>query len=414
MRQFILCCSFVLTCCVCKAGDTTIININSSRIVSNQVNNFSLTIQLFLDIGNRQIDPDYWLDRSSRPGFEFVYTGLTQTVRCAPEIQLAQVNATGGQSGIGLKISNINPDFIAFFKATGDSVIDVRFTSDIFVRFTDGSMGRLPVAMANTQISRISISSPDRSTYAGALKNFFYYQNTSDFGAEPNNASSDNTVYFLTLRMQNTYNFHKNISCKLPASRVYWNFDTRLSTNTGDSLNYVKFYPINLQLSDHNKYSSTLSVQLGNESDQLFWNKRVSLNLRYTTILPNLVNLITAGSPRLRLKPIVTLGLRSYYDYSNQQSHFYSGQVFSNGYYYIPLADHYAIVLEGTAFYDFSTVRNQSRKINGNYAVTIGADVPKTGFKAMFKYISGKTDINFQKGEVIALGLLMDFIHDKY
>jgi hypothetical protein len=413
MRYLIFCLLSVCMSVMCRAGDTTIVNVRSCTIVSNQVNNFSFTIQLFLDLGGKTIDGDYWLDSTRRPGFEFVYTGLTQPVRCSPLVQLAQVNAGPGQSGVGLKISKVSDDFISFFNATGDSTINVRFTTDILMQFTDGSFGKISMNAANAQIGSITLSTDDRSGFAGALKNFFYYQNKSDFGVEPNNNSSNNTVYFLTMRMQNAYNFNKKVACRLPSSGIYWNFDSRISTNTGDSLNYVKFYPLNLQLSDHNSYSYDLSVQLGNESDQLFWNKRVSLNLKYTTIIPNLVNLTTAGSGRIRLKPVVTLGVRSYYDYSNQQPHFFSGQLFGNTYYYIPIFDHYSIILEGCAFYDFSTQRNASRKISGNYTITVGAELPKTGFKAMFKYISGETDINFKTGQVIALGLLMDFVHDK-
>ena len=156
-----------------------------------------------------------------------------------------------------------------------------------------------------------------------------------------------------------------------------------------------------------------MNVKLGNESDQSFINKRVVVDASINMIVPNLVNLTTAQSNRLRLKPVITAGLKGYYDYSNDITSFTSGLAHIDGSYYIPVFNNYAIILEATSFYDFSKERNPLKKIQGNYSITLGAEIPKTGFKAMFKYTDGKTDINFKQGSIISIGLLMDFFQEK-
>jgi hypothetical protein len=51
--------------------------------------------------------------------------------------------------------------------------------------------------------------------------------------------------------------------------------------------------------------------------------------------------------------------------------------------------------------------------VQNNYSITLGAEIPKTGFKAMFKYVNGVSNINNKQGQVIAIGLLMDFFQEK-
>lgn len=59
-------------------------------------------------------------------------------------------------------------------------------------------------------------------------------------------------------------------------------------------------------------------------------------------------------SNRLRLKPVITAGLKRYSDYSNDIDSFSSGLAHIDGYYYVPVFNNYAIIIEGTSFYDFS------------------------------------------------------------
>lgn len=393
-----------------QPADTTALSINNIEVSANQINNFSIKLNIYPNINGKTINPNYWLNTAQRPTVQLSYTSLTQSLKCAPQLNITVVKRG---TGFGVKLSGLSTEFLQYFQASGDSTITVQFTSDVMLQFTDGSYGSISSSTLNTAIGAVTIPDSTRSDYAGAIKTFYYYENKSDFGVEPNNSGSNNTVYFVTLKNQNVYPSKKINSCTPPSGRLYWSLDTRLSTNPGDSLNYLKVYPINLKLTKPTQYATDISLQLGNESNQTFNNKRVAVNLAISQIVPNFVNLVPLNTARIRLKPILTAGVKGYYDYSNDQPHFFSGQAFAGGYYYIPIYTNYALIVEGNGFYDFSNERNPDKKIKGNYTLTLGTEIPKTGFKAMFKYINGQTDINFQQGQVIALGLLMDFIQEK-
>jgi hypothetical protein len=409
MKKTILLLALTLGLTVAKAADTLEVNIDSIQLSVNKKSNFSIRINVFTGSSGKTISSDYWLNGNNQPLVQLVYKGFTQTVKCTPVINLAAIMAG---KGFGIKLSSLSPDFIKYLQASGDSAVTLQFVTNVTLAFTDGTFGTISNTTLNAAFGNITITDSARADYIGAVRNFYYYQNKSDFGIEPNNSGSNNTVYFVTLKNQNVYPAKNTAACS-PSGRLYWSLDTRLSTNPADSLNYLKVYPINLKLTKPTQYATDISLQLGNEANQTFNNKRVSVNLAISQIVPNFVNLVTPNTPRLRLKPILTAGVKGYYDYSNDQPHFFSGQAFAGGYYYIPIYTNYALIVEGNGFYDFSKERNPDKKVKGNYSLILGTEIPKTGFKAMFKYINGQTDINFKQGQVIALGLLMDFIQEK-
>lgn len=76
---------------------------------------------------------------------------------------------------------------------------------------------------------------------------------------------------------------------------------------------------------------------------------------------------------------------------------------------FLPTTHHF----RRASFYDFSEENNPKKSLQGNDSITLGAAIPSTGFKAMFKYVDGKTGINFKQGKIIAVGLLMDFPQEK-
>ena len=267
-------------------------------------------------------------------------------------------------------------------------------------------------SMINEQLT---YTEDDRTGFMTSLNNFYYYDNKADFGVNPGQ-DSVKTSYILSLKLQNAYNRKNFLKCddNTKSLPVYWNLDARVSTNFKDSLNYIKFYPVNLMFENYSKkIPYQLNLKLGHESTQDLISKRAVVDASISLITPNLVNLSTAQSSRLRLKPVITAGFKGYYDYSNNVDAFASGQPHIDGYYYVPVFDNYAIIFEGTSFYDLSQTRNPDKKIQGNYSITLGAEIPKTGFKAMFKYTDGRTDINFKQGSIIAIGLLMDFFDEK-
>lgn len=152
---------------------------------------------------------------------------------------------------------------------------------------------------------------------------------------------------------------------------------------------------------------------MGNESNQTFSNKRVVIDGEYSFIIPNLINLTTASAIRLRLKPIISMGIKGYYDYSNDITHFASGQAYLSLHYYIPVFNNYSLIIDESPFYDFSNEKNPDHKINNQYSIILGAEIPKNGFKAMFKYVNGESNINYKQGAIIGIGVLMDFFQEK-
>jgi hypothetical protein len=179
-------------------------------------------------------------------------------------------------------------------------------------------------------------------------------------------------------------------------------------------LNHIYFYPVNLQFSDYTaKLPWEANIKFGNESNETFLNKRVAIDASSTFIIPNLVNLTTSSSNRLRLKPIITAGLKAYYDYSSKAAGFFSWQVYLNFHYYLPVFNNYAIIIDENPFYDFSEESNPKHRVANSYSIILGAEIPGTGFKAMLKYVNGKSDMNYKQGEIIGIGLLADLFQEK-
>lgn len=418
MRKLFLIITGILLCTV-VARAQEIIQPQEVRLVPNTVGTPSLSIEFILDMGEKEIDTDYWLDVAKRPRFSLLYADKKNHDCDLKAALFTRAN------GFGVEITGFNNDLLdRFLNKDKDNQITVVFDSDVQI----GLLAAAGDSTATTWVIKkedvnalisnsLQVTDDQRTGFLTSLNNFFYYENFVDFGVQPAQ-DSVKTSYVLTLRFQNLYNKSRFLSCaKTPgrnAPALYWNIDTRLSTNFRDSLNFINVYPVNVLWENYTgKLPFQLRFKLGNESDQVFENKRAAINGEFNCIIPNFINLTTAKSNRLRLKPTVALGLKGYYDYSNDIDAFASGQAFLKGRYYIPVFNNYAIIVDGISFFDFSKERNPDQRLKGNYSVTLGAEIPKTGFKAMFKYADGETDINFRKGAIVSIGLLMDFFQEK-
>jgi hypothetical protein len=405
---------FSATC----VSQTEYVTPKNITLKQNSVGEFSLAIDINLDISETDnIDPDYWIENpQEKPKVALIYGD--QKLDCP-----LNVSPMVGAKSVGFKVTNFSKStFERFLNKDHDNQIKLVVEQDVTIRLltTDGQAGQRFLAIKadvlNSMINeQLTYTEDDRTGFMTSLNNFYYYQNKVDFGVNPSQ-DTIKTSYILSLKLQNAYNRKNFLKCdddKKPV-HIYWTLDARVSTNFKDSLNYIKFYPINLMLENFTKkIPYQLNLKLGHESTQDFISKRVAVDASISLITPNLVNLSTAQSSRLRLKPVITAGFKGYYDYSNNVDSFASGQPHIDGYYYVPVFDNYAIIFEGTSFYDLSQTRNPDKKIQGNYSITLGAEIPKTGFKAMFKYTDGRTDINFKQGSIIAIGLLMDFFDEK-
>jgi hypothetical protein len=393
--------------------------IKDVSIKTNVVGMFSIRLIFTVETGAGQIvDPDYSFDSTHMPKFKIVYSGNSNKNSKDCELK-TQPNIR--KNGFGCLLTGFNEQVIKQFLAK-DNQITVEVDNDVEIQLIDGDGNTVQYTFKKDDINNLiknnlSISDEERAQYISYLNNFYYYQNSLDFGIQPGKDSLSSN-YFLTFQFQNRYSIKNFIACKSnPVSNtphLFWNFSGRISTNFKDSLNYINYYPMNLAFAKYDgSVPHELNFKLGNEANQTFSNKRVVVDGAYTFIIPNLINLTTAASNRLRLKPILTAGIKGYYDYSNDATAFSSGQAYINLHYYIPVFYNYALIIEENPFFDFSRQKNPSHKVQNNYSITLGAEIPKTGFKAMFKYVNGVSNINNKQGQVIAIGLLMDFFQEK-
>lgn len=415
LQTIILC--FFLTVTIGAYAQTSTIVPKKVSLIKNAVGTPSLSVEFELEMGDDTLDTDFWTQVSERPAVSMQYADQ-KVSGC----KLTISPLLSGRS-LGFKVTGFNHSTLQrFLNRDKDNQIKLVIETDVKVRLmlrageTEPRYLLIKAEEANKIMNDgLTFSETDRADFLTALNNFYYYENVVDFGIQPG-IDSLRSDYILSMRFQNVYNRKNFLKCGSKSSNipVYWGIDTRLSTDFSDSLNYIKIYPLNFLFEDFSKrIPYQFNIKLGHESSQDFENKRATIDASLKFIIPNLVSLTTAKSNRLRLKPVITAGLKGYYDYSYDIESFASGQAHIDGHYYIPLFNNYAIIIDGGVFYDLSSERNPDKKLFGNYSITLGAEVPKTGFKAMFKYVDGKTDINFKQGSIISIGLLIDFFQEQ-
>jgi hypothetical protein len=227
--------------------------------------------------------------------------------------------------------------------------------------------------------------------------------NNLDVGFVPGEESnSGRTEYRISFNYKSKYDFIQNAPVFFQASGL-------LSTNFKDSLNYISVSPVSFCLMTK---KSEFACQAGFEADQVFSYCRLTGNLHWEGILPNLVD-FTYGSNRLRLKPIMEAGLKIYHEIRNDRKNAREERtfpciVYTQLYYYIPVSKMYSLELEGKVFYDFNIQNNPDKKIKGLYSITFGLEIPNTGIQTIFKYSNGETDIRYASTSTLLIGLTAD------
>ena len=420
--RIFLCVLFGLPVCFdAKAqSDTSILKLTNVYLVENTVNGFSLKLEFKTGLDSLQIDDEYMLlNDASKPKFHITYQGVASKGSCI------EAHTTIGHSDFGVKVEKFTDKQIRLFLAK-DVQIGVQCDKDFMVRYHLANAKKPETGYhyfivradnLNALITNsLTISDSDRSSYVTAINNYYYFENKVDVGVAPSTPGAA-TSYVLSATIRNKYIPSKMMSCNAgdgvstSKPQLFWSLATRLSTNQADSLNYISFSPINLVWYSRN-FARQLNIKLSNESDETFTNKRAALDGSFQTIIPNFVNFTTPQDDRLRLKPIVNIGAKGYYDYSNGIDAFASGQGYAKLYYYIPVYNHYSFIINGTAFYDLSTQRNPGHRLSTNYSVTVASELPVTGFKAILKYENGKSDYDSKTGSTVIIGLMMDFLKD--
>jgi len=395
-------------------------NIAKLSVSTNTVNTPSLAIDIQIDIPKASLKTDYWLDKSHRPKFRLTYNG--DTLKCAPAITFGATDTS-----VRIVLRNLSQEILDRI-GNKDNKVSLQFDTDLVFQYDDNSvtpavknkMGKVSMDVLNKQFTdEFTFPADQKTKFVTALNNLYYYKNSIDFGVQPGKDSTS-VSYTLNFNFQNIYNSNSLLKCAAPDTKssgattlVYYGISSRLSTNTKDSLNFIDIYPLIIHSSNFTgKIPYEWNFKAGHESNETFTNRRFAVDASISTILPNFIDLTSPTYSRLRLKPVVDLGLKGYYDYSSNISAYTSGQAYMNIYYYIPVYDSYAIIVNDKTFYDFSKEKNPGHQLASNYSIAIGTEVPKTGFKVMFKYENGKSDINYKQTQAVVIGLLMNLFND--
>jgi|GEM_PF-2259349 len=231
--------------------------------------------------------------------------------------------------------------------------------------------------------------------------------NHIDFGLIPGEESaSGRTEYAVNYSYRSGYSFLKNIP-------VYFQSSGLLSTNPRDSLNFIRIFPVGFSLM---KNHHEISGQAGMEANQVFTQYRITADVHWQGLIPNLINL-TYGENRLRLKPVLEAGIKLYQEIENDRSgesnkNVLSGIAYAQVYYYIPVLKLYSIIIAGNTFYDFNKDRNPGKELGYLYSITAGIEIPNSGIKTIFKYANGANDISFANTSTFMIGFMADLFMD--
>lgn len=421
MRRLLYSCLLCLAAVAARAQDEVkTAGISAVKISQKTYGQPKLSIDLKFDLKGAVIDNDYYLDPNNRPRVQVDYSG--KSPKCALVTELAVTD-----SSFQVILSNLSEETVERIAAK-DNKISITFTTDLRFRYQDLSVtphGYKLAVVSQAEVNKkikadLSFPADQQTKFITALNNFYYYKNNVDFGVQPAKDQVP-TSYTLNFDFQNLYNTASLLKCnstaetgkQLNRTLVYYGITSRLSTNAKDSLNFIDIYPLILRGSNYKaKVPTEWNIKAGHESSQDFSRRRVAVDASLSAIIPNLVDLTSASSERLRLKPVLDLGIKGYHNYSSGASAYNSGQAYLGIYYYIPVYDHYAIIINDKTFYDFSKQNNPKQLLASNYSVAVGTEIPKTGFKVMFKYQDGKSEFNQKETQTVVIGLIMNMFNE--
>lgn len=136
----------------------------------------------------------------------------------------------------------------------------------------------------------------------------------------------------------------------------------------------------------------------------------LTLGAGVTALTPNLVDL-TAGANRLRLKPIFTLRVDYMRHFRKQALYDNTSESFAaslDAYYYVPVADKYALIYEGNASFD--NKRQIDDRLNFRNSFMVAYDLPLEDLKAVFKWETGKNEFITDTEAETMIGILLNYV----
>lgn len=389
---------FALVTYLSSFGQTDIA-ISESHFNYNSIGEGSITVDFMVPIGEDVIDDEDFFELNenvharlvSTDGTAFNNASLTIAVtRISIRIIIEKLTAKD------LETIENNPD--QFF-------IEV----DKKIRFNTNSGANHsidPAEVKKHSQGKIVVTSDIRMEIINAAGGpVWAIQNMLDFGVSPRkDTTTDRREYFVQFGYRKAYTIK---------SRPFFFFaEGLLSTHSDDSLTFVNVYPVNYKLPGKD---NEIVAQLGVEGNQRFTNFRASGTLYWQGLIPNVVD-FTMGEDRLRLKPVLKLGVKLYQEFENnrpatESSTEFSNQFYSEFYYYIPVKKLYSLTLRGNAFYDLNDKVNPEKEVKFNYSVVFGIEIPQTGLKTIFKYLRGENGITYERDEVLMIGFMADLFN---
>ncbi len=271
----------------------------------------------------------------------------------------------------------------SFVIHTKDSLHSIVMTPEILEELTL-STKHLTNEQKKILIRNLNQNSPE-------LRNKFH------LSKEVNNQDSTQTEYLLD------FDFQKPLVNDLVGAPLFYQVKGHLSSDAANPANYINLYL---------KYQVRNSVyaEAGRVGPQSFKENSLRFNLAIETLLPNLIDL-TAGTPRLRLKPQIKAGVgyhknfQSHNPFENKEG---NPVAFISGFYHIPVLEKYSIIAEMNWIY--SEKLKTKENLLFNYSLTLGYETPLKELNVLVKIVNGKNEINPGIATIYSVGLLLNFL----
>ena len=384
------------------------VNIRDTQVQINTIGGNEVFVMLMLDLKeDYQLWEEVFFEKNE--GLSYTISSIAQKELTAEAETLE--SAETGLLFIGFRFNTNSALMTRIIEGEADYYIEISDTIHIFLINTitgekDSCILTPDQVKEHTRNAIILSDEEQEELIQSKGGEINIISNSIDFGLIPGDeSSSGKTEYYLDFGYRTNYGFIK----KAP---IFFETSGHVSTNSRDSLNYLKIFPLSC---NYMKNRHEIACLIGSESNQVFTEWRISADINYKQIIGNFINL-TYGVNRLRLKPIIQAGFKGYGEILNSRPPGSDGNVFSliaymQGYYYIPIYKLYSLTFEGNIFYDTSKEVNPHREPKYLYSITAGVEIPNSGIKTIFKYSNGVVDVfDAENTSIIMIGLLADIL----
>jgi hypothetical protein len=389
---------FLFTCSI--AVCQTELTITKTDFNYNSIGEGGVTVDFILPLAEDEtIDPDDFMELNAAVKARLGDNG--GNFLSGPELTVA-----AGRKAIRIIIENLSKTDLETLKDNTDKYF-ISLNGPITFNSTTEVKYAIPAdEFKKSSLGKILVTDDVADELVNAAGGPLYaIQNTIDFGVSPRKDTATNqTEFFLQFGYRKAYT--------IKSTPLFFFAEGLLSTYANDSLTFVNIYPVNYKITGK---QNEIVAQAGIEGNQRFTNFRASGTFYWQGLISNLVDL-TMGEDRLRLKPVLKLGVKFYQEFENNRpaensDTEFSNQFYSEFYYYIPVKKLYSLTLKGNAFYDLNEKVNPDKEIKLNYSVIFGIEVPGTGLKTVFKYVRGENGITYEKDEMLMIGFMADLFN---